>query len=90
MRKELSRYEKINRWSCAPNNSKENVWYINYCSGYRPLIFGIPDIYGVAKNINYNMENFFSKNTSGKFGTTVMDFATENRVKPIIATNFSK
>ncbi|MCY6356876.1 phosphatidylinositol-specific phospholipase C domain-containing protein [Clostridium sp. ZS2-4] len=69
------------------NQNSGDWWYINHCSGYRPLAFGIPDIYGVAKEINSNMEKFFTANTSGKFGITVMDFATESRAKAIIATN---
>lgn len=82
-----------NKWSGIEsmlNEAKNNnpSWlYLNYSSGYKSLIFGIPSITTVSKYMNPKLETYFSNNTSGRFGVVVMDFATQSICEKIIATN---
>lgn len=62
--------------------------YINFTSGYKPLIFGIPSITTVSNAINPQVSNYFTSNTQGRYGILPMDFATSARNNLIISTNF--
>lgn len=71
--------------NAASNNDK---LYLNYCSGYKAGLFGIPNINTVANSINPKLTSFFETNTKGRFGVIIMDFAVANRNSLIINTNF--
>ncbi|SKA37317.1 1-phosphatidylinositol phosphodiesterase [Chitinophaga eiseniae] len=62
--------------------------YINFTSGYKPLIFGIPSITTVSNAINPQVNSYFTSNTQGRYGILPMDFATSGRNNLIISTNF--
>lgn len=62
--------------------------YINYSSGYKSGIFGIPNINTVANNINPRLTTFFTNNTSGRYGIIAMDFADASKASLIVQTNF--
>lgn len=76
-----------NLFNESATNSNSTL-YINFSSGYKPLIFGIPSITTVSNNINPKLETYFTTNTGGRFGIIPMDFANANRNKLIIDTNF--
>nr|WP_315174139.1 phosphatidylinositol-specific phospholipase C [uncultured Flavobacterium sp.] len=71
--------------NAASNNNK---LYLNYCSGYKAGLFGIPNINTVANAINPKLTSFFQTNTKGRFGVIIMDFAVTNRNSLIVQTNF--
>ncbi|MBO3269018.1 phosphatidylinositol-specific phospholipase C [Hymenobacter defluvii] len=62
--------------------------YLNYASGYKPGLFGIPNINTVANDINPRVSTFFSAQTTGHFGIIPMDFAEASRNNLIVKTNF--
>lgn len=65
-----------------------NVLYINFTSGYRSLIFGIPSITTVSNSINPSVTTYFTNNTHGRFGIIPMDFVAADRASLILNTNF--
>jgi len=60
--------------------------YVNFSSG-TTSIFGIPNIPTVSNNINPRISTFFSSNTSGRFGSILMDFADAAKCSAIYNTN---
>jgi 1-phosphatidylinositol phosphodiesterase len=82
---------KWNVFTALANEAKTgsaNRLYINYSSGYKSGLFGIPSIPTVSNNINPRVTNFFTANTSGRFGIIAMDFAEAGRSGLIVKTNF--
>lgn len=86
--------DRNKKWNDIQNmyheaNSSNPSWlYINFTSGYNPGLFGIPNIRTIANDINPKVNQFFSTNTHGRFGITVMDFITGDHASKIISTNF--
>ncbi|MFS0726265.1 phosphatidylinositol-specific phospholipase C [Paenibacillus sp. 1P07SE] len=70
------------------NSSNSSTLYINFTSGYSPGLFGIPNIRAISDEINPKVNQFFTTNTSGRFGVSAMDFITSDLASKIIATNF--
>ncbi|MVT08639.1 phosphatidylinositol-specific phospholipase C [Chitinophaga tropicalis] len=64
------------------------VLYLNFTSGYKSLIFGIPSITTVSNSINPSVTSYFTSNTHGRFGIIPMDFANADRASLIVNTNF--
>ncbi|RZK81998.1 MAG: phosphatidylinositol-specific phospholipase C domain-containing protein [Pedobacter sp.] len=69
-------------------NSTTNRVYINYGSGYKAGVFGIPNINTVANHVNPRITTFFTNNTVGKFGIIPLDFIDAGRSELIVRTNF--
>jgi 1-phosphatidylinositol phosphodiesterase len=82
------------KWTSVTNLAAEaqsgslSTLYINYTSGYKSLIFGIPSITTVSNNINPRINTYFTTNTHGRYGIIPMDFAAADRNTLIINTNF--
>ncbi|UOQ70174.1 phosphatidylinositol-specific phospholipase C [Hymenobacter cellulosilyticus] len=68
--------------------STTNRLYLNYASGYKPGLFGIPSITTVSNNINPRLTTFFTAQGKGRFGIIPMDFAESSRNSLIVKTNF--
>ncbi len=64
-----------------------NTLYVNFSSGVRSGLFGLPDITGVSNNINPRLTTFLNANPSGRFGAILMDFADAARAGLIYNTN---
>ena len=60
---------------------------LNFASGVKPLIFGIPNISAVANEINPRLARYFGANKSGIFGVVIMDFADGKSCAAIYRTN---
>jgi hypothetical protein len=54
--------------------SSDNRLYINFCSGYKPGAFGIPNIPTVANDINQRLTGYFNTYNFGRKGIVLMDF----------------
>lgn len=65
-----------------------NRLYLNFCSGYKAGIFGIPSITTVSNSVNPKLTTFFNSNTSGKYGVVILDFIDAARSQLIANTNF--
>jgi 1-phosphatidylinositol phosphodiesterase len=82
------------KWTSITNLLSEaysgtsSTLYLNYSSGYKSLIFGIPSITTVSNSINPQLDTYFTSNTQGRYGVVAMDFATSARNELIINTNF--
>jgi len=70
------------------NSGSPDVLYINFTSGYKPLIFSIPSIPSVSNTINPKVVTYFTTNTTGRFGIIASDFSDSNKASLIIKTNF--
>lgn len=70
------------------HNDTSNRLYLNYSSGYKALIFGIPSITTVSNSVNPKINTFFTNNTHGKYGIIPMDFVDATRSQLIVNTNF--
>lgn len=73
------------------NEAKANTGnrlFINFTSGYKPLLFGIPSIPTVSNSINPKLTTFFQTNTQGTYGTVPIDFVNAEISALIVNTNF--
>ncbi|MGG7506942.1 phosphatidylinositol-specific phospholipase C, partial [Chryseobacterium arthrosphaerae] len=61
---------------------------INFTSGYKPGIFGIPSIPTVSNSINPKLKTFFQNNTKGTYGIMPIDFVNAELSELIVKTNF--
>lgn len=62
--------------------------FVNFTSGYKPGIFGIPSIPTVSNAINPKLKTFFQSNTKGTYGVMPMDFVNAELAELIVKTNF--
>jgi Phosphatidylinositol-specific phospholipase C, X domain./Ricin-type beta-trefoil lectin domain. len=62
----------------------EDVLYVNFTSGVRSGIFGIPDIPAVSNDINNRLSNWLPSNTNRRYGIVVMDFADATKCNLIL------
>lgn len=83
-----AKWNTINTLFAEANTSSNNVLYVNFSSGYKSLIFGIPSITTVSGNINPRLNTYFTTNTHGRFGVIPMDFVNAERASLIVNTNF--
>jgi 1-phosphatidylinositol phosphodiesterase len=83
-----AKWNNINALFTEASTQSNNVLYINFSSGYKSLIFGIPSITTVSGNINPRINTYFTTNTHGRFGIIPMDFVNAERASLIANTNF--
>ncbi len=83
-----TKWTDITQQLTAAKNGSTSVLYLNFSSGYKSLLFGIPSITGVSNAINPKLTTYFTTNTSGRYGTVVMDFAEAAQNALVIQTNF--
>lgn len=69
-------------------SSNSNKLFINFTSGYKPGIFGIPSIPTVSNAINPKLKTFFQTNTKGSYGIMPIDFVNAELAGLIVKTNF--
>ncbi|MDF2567529.1 MAG: Phosphatidylinositol diacylglycerol-lyase [Oscillospiraceae bacterium] len=81
------------KWTTAQNllneakNQNSSWLYLNFMSGYKSLLFGIPSITTVSDYMNPQINTYFTNNTSGRFGVVIMDFATAALASKVYSTN---
>lgn len=83
--------DKWNGISSLLNEAKNDTngkLFVNFTSGYKPGIFGIPSIPTVSNNINPRLKTFFQSNTHGSFGIMPIDFVNAELSELIVKTNF--
>lgn len=85
----LEKWNAIESMLIASKQSTDNRLYINYTSGYEPKLFGIPSITSVVNFIHPRLVDFLESLT-GKLGIVVLDFATEELSRLIIASNWDQ
>ena len=61
--------------------------YLNFSSGYKPGIFGIPNITTVSNAINPKIVDYFRASAGGRYGIVIMDFADTYKSGLIIKAN---
>jgi 1-phosphatidylinositol phosphodiesterase len=69
-------------------NGNDSKLYLNYCSGYKPGLFGIPNISTVSNSINPKVTSYFETKPKGHYGVIIMDFAVASRNSLVVKTNF--
>jgi 1-phosphatidylinositol phosphodiesterase len=86
--------DKEAKWAAITNLFAEaragpaDTLYLNFASGYEPLLFGFPSITAVAGIINPRLAAYFAANASGRFGIVPMDFVEPETCLLIVRTNF--
>ncbi|SHO58136.1 phosphatidylinositol-specific phospholipase C [Vibrio quintilis] len=70
-----NKWQEINKNLGLAKQSNGEL-FLNFTSGYRP-IFGIPNIPGVAKDINQRLIHYFDDQKSGHYGVIISDFTSE-------------
>ncbi|WP_228409691.1 phosphatidylinositol-specific phospholipase C [Chryseobacterium sp. T16E-39] len=83
--------DKWSKISALYNEAKADTsgkLYINFTSGYKPLIFGIPSIPTVSNNINPKLKTLFQSSPQGSYGIMPIDFVNAELAELIIKTNF--
>ncbi|MGG1920756.1 phosphatidylinositol-specific phospholipase C [Chryseobacterium sp. NRRL B-14798] len=83
--------DKWNAISRLLNEAKTDTngkLFLNFTSGYKPGIIGIPSIPTVSNNINPRLKTFFQTNTQGTFGIMPIDFVNAELSQLIVNTNF--
>ena len=81
------------KWTCITNLFQESAsgsagtLYVNFTSGVLRGYFGIPDIPGVANDINARLERYLSAGLMGRSGVVVMDFANAGRCALVYLNN---
>lgn len=69
-------------------NDTSGKLFVNFTSGYKPGIFGIPSIPTVSNSINPKLKTFFQTNTKGSYGVMPIDFVNAELSELIVKTNF--
>lgn len=69
-------------------SGSQSILYINYTSGYKSGLFGIPSIPTISDYVNPRLETYCTENPLGRVGVMAMDFATEDLCEKIYRTNF--
>ena len=83
--------DKWNRISGLLNEAKNDTngkLFVNFTSGYKPGVFGIPSIPTVSNAINPKLKTFFQTNTQGSYGIMPIDFVNAELSELIVKTNF--
>ncbi|WP_232539017.1 phosphatidylinositol-specific phospholipase C [Chryseobacterium sp. JV274] len=83
--------DKWNGISSLLNEAKNDTngkLFVNFTSGYKPGIFGIPSIPTVSNTINPKLKTFFQTNTQGSYGIMPIDFVNAELSELIVKTNF--
>jgi 1-phosphatidylinositol phosphodiesterase len=83
-----SKWSAINSLLSEAVNGSNSTMYINYCSGYTTILWFIPSITTVSDYVNPKITDYFTTNTSGRYGVLPMDFVEEGCSSLIIETNF--
>ncbi|MFP7658444.1 phosphatidylinositol-specific phospholipase C [Chryseobacterium proteolyticum] len=84
--------DKWNKISALYNEAKNDTsskFFINFTSGYKPLIFGIPSIPTVSNTINPKLKTLFQNSPQGTYGIMPIDFVSAELSELIIKTNFN-
>ncbi|RAJ81900.1 1-phosphatidylinositol phosphodiesterase [Chitinophaga dinghuensis] len=82
------KWTNLNNLFTEAKNGDQSVLYVNFASGYKPLIFGIPSITSVSDNINPKLDTYFGTSSHARYGVIPMDFVTADRATKILNTNF--
>lgn len=83
-----AKWTKVESLLNEAKNSTVKKLYVNYGSGYKPGIFGIPNINTVANSINPKINTYFTGAAHGRYGIIPLDFIDATRSQLIVNTNF--
>jgi 1-phosphatidylinositol phosphodiesterase len=85
--------ENNDKWGAIEKLLKEakagdpNTLFVNFASGYKPGLLGIPNITKVSNSINPRLADFFEANPKGRYGAILMDFVDAETASLIYKTN---
>lgn len=83
-----TKWTNITNLLTEAKNGSNSTLYIDFTSGYKSLIFGIPSITSVSNTINPQITSYFTANTKGRYGVIPMDFSDAAKATLIYQTNF--
>jgi 1-phosphatidylinositol phosphodiesterase len=61
--------------------------FVNFTSGYRPGMLGIPNIPAVLEEMHARLAAYFKEHGAGRFGVVLLDFADASLSAAIVRTN---
>lgn len=74
--------------AAAARGADEDRLRLDFASGYRPGMLGIPNIGAVAGSVNPRLNAWFASAAAGTYGCVIMDFARPPLCASILRTNF--
>lgn len=77
-----------NALASAAAETNAGVLHLNFASGYKSGMFGVPSISSVSSDINPRLAAFFSGALRGHYGCVLMDFEGAQLVRLIYNSNF--
>lgn len=83
------KWSKISALYNDAKNDTGNKLFINFSSGYKPLLFGIPSIPTVSNMINPKLKTLFQGSPQGSYGIMPIDFVNAELAELIIKTNYN-
>ncbi|MDB4383929.1 phosphatidylinositol-specific phospholipase C domain-containing protein [Akkermansiaceae bacterium] len=85
------KWDQVSRsLAAAAAETNPDILHLNFGSGYRPLLSGIPYIPAVSNYINPRIFTYFADAPPGHYGCVIMDFATAARSELIYSANIFK
>ncbi|MGS2765246.1 phosphatidylinositol-specific phospholipase C [Sinomicrobium sp. M5D2P9] len=66
----------------------DNTLYVSFASGYKQILWAIPNIPGVSDEINPMLNSYFSTADKGRYGIIPVDFVTSELAANMVRSNF--
>lgn len=82
-----AKWKVISRQLDAARTGDHGTLFVNFTSGYRSRLFGVPDIRAVSSDVNERLDGYLTS-ARGRLGIIAADFADEDSVQAIYRTNF--
>ena len=64
-----------------------NTFFVNFTSGYRSGLLGMPDIPAVSRAVHPRLKRYFADHPTGRFGIVLMDFVDAELAALVYRTN---
>jgi 1-phosphatidylinositol phosphodiesterase len=86
--------DNASKWSAITSlfhearSGSPDTLFLNYTSGYRPLLLDVPNVPDVANEINARLNTYLESAPKGRTGVVAMDFVDTTRAKLIFEKNF--
>lgn len=82
-----SKWDSIEKLLKEAKAGDPNTLFVNFASGYKPGLLGLPNITKVSNSINPRLTTFFKGKPHGRYGAILMDFVDADTASLIYKTN---
>jgi 1-phosphatidylinositol phosphodiesterase len=81
------KWNNISQMLAEAQLGPSGILYLNFTSGVKTGVFGIPDITYVSNAIVPKLAGFFASNRHGRYGIVIMDFVDSKQCSMVYGTN---